>query len=162
MNILDNKDKLGSLLLLMFSLAYLVVSFDIPLDPTAAEVFTSRSLPIGLAVMTIICCLLQLSQSDIVGDQESLRTTVKDLHWKPMILLSVLMFIYALSFDLLGFMLASALFLLLGFMILGERRFTLAAGVAVGLPVFMWLILTQGFGVYLDHGSFYRMVMGAF
>lgn len=160
MNILNDKNKLGSLLILTFALAYLMASFSIPLDTTANEAFNSRTLPLSLAVMTIFCCLLQLSQT---GDADvKIDDEVKSLHWQPMLKLSVLMLVYAFIFDFLGFLPASFLFLFVGFFILGERRIILAILIAATLPFFMWLIMTQGFGLYLDAGDLYRLLKESF
>ena len=61
MNVFDNRDRLGNLLLLTFSIVYLRYIFDIPLDSsTQDEVFTARTLPLGLAVLAIICSFFQL------------------------------------------------------------------------------------------------------
>ena len=160
MNILDNKDRLGSLLLIVFSLAYLKASFDIPLDPTNTDTLTSRTLPISLAVTSLICCLVQLLLPVASGTEKNIGSTLKGLQWRTTFMLIILMFLYALAFDLLGFMLAGMLFLFLGFIILGERRIILSITVSVGLVLFLWIILVQGFGLYLDKGSLYVMLFG--
>jgi hypothetical protein len=50
MNYLQNRDRLGAFLLLIFSLFYLRSAFHIPVDPFDAELgFTSKTLPIGLS-----------------------------------------------------------------------------------------------------------------
>lgn len=155
---LDNRDRIGALLLLVFSLFYLMHTHQIPLDPTARdEVFTPRTLPTGLAVATIVCCLLQIAVSRKSG---SISAAVVGYRWMPALLVTVLMLAYSLLFDFLGFLLATILFLFGGFLILGERNLWLSAAVAAGLSLFMWFVLTQVFELYLDNGSVIRALSG--
>lgn len=158
MNILDNRDRVGALLLLVFSLFYLVYTYQIPLDPTAGdEFFTPRTLPKGLALPTILFSFVQLA---VAGTSDSISGSVKGYRWKPMMLLLLLMLAYSLLFNFLGFLIATILFLFAGFLALGERRLWLCCAVAGGLSLFMWAVLTQMFDLYLDSGTLYRLVLG--
>lgn len=161
MRILDNKDRAGGLLLLVFSVAYLRYAWVLPLDPTATSgSFTPRTLPIGLAVAAILFSLIQLFLSMRPESDARISLSVKGYRWTPMLLLVAVMTAYSLVFELLGFVLSSFLFLQLGFLILGERRILLSAAVAGGLVFFLWAMLTQVFGLYLDVGNLYRMLFG--
>jgi putative tricarboxylic transport membrane protein len=161
MQFLDNKDRIGSLLVLAFSIAYLRYALVLPLDPTAGvESFTPRTLPIGLSVSAILFSLVQLSMSVGQGGGNRVSEAVRGFNWKPTLLLILVMGIYALTFDVLGFLIASFLFLLSGFLILGERRLLLSATVAASLVLLLWAILTQLFGLYLDAGDLYRLIAG--
>jgi putative tricarboxylic transport membrane protein len=73
-----------------------------------------------------------------------------------MLALILLMAVYVTTFNYLGFVLASALFLQIAFMLLGERRLLLSVCVSLGLILLLWFILTQIFGLYLDSGTLYR------
>ena len=162
MGILDNKDRVGGLLLLAFSVAYLRYAWVLPLDPTATdESFTARTLPIGLAVTAILFSLVQLSLSAHAKTDARISDAVRGFNWKPMLSLVAVMAVYSAVFDTLGFALSSFLFLQFGFLILGERRFLLSGAVAAGLVTFLWVMLTQVFGLYLDSGELYRMLFGA-
>ncbi len=77
-----------------------------------------------------------------------------------MLLLTVLMLAYSLLFSFLGFLLATFLFLFGGFFVLGERNLWLSVSVSAGLSVFMWLILTQLFELYVDSGTVFRVIAG--
>ncbi len=159
MQLIDNKDRIGSLLILAFSVVYLRYALVLPLDPTASvESFTPRTLPIGLSVAAILFSLVQILLSFGQDGDNRLSVAVRDFNWKPTLLLILLMGAYAFVFDALGFLLSSFLFLLCGFLILGERRFLLAAGIAASLVLFLWAILTQLFGLYLDAGDLYRLI----
>ena len=160
MKILDNRDRVGSLLLLVFALFYLAYTFQIPLDPTVSDdYFTPRTLPIGLAIATVVCSVLQLAVS---SSSASLSSAIAGHAWKPMVLLTVFMLIYSLLFSFLGFVLASILFLMASFTALGERRLLVSIMVSVGVVLFMWAMLTQLFDLYLDSGSLFRFIAGEF
>jgi hypothetical protein len=107
MHLLDNKDRIGSLLLLVFSFTYLQYAFELPLDPTAGD--------------------------------ESFN---------------------ALLFSKLGFVFSSYLFLHASFLVLGERRILVSGVIAASLVVFLWLMLTRVFGIFLDSGDLYRFLYG--
>lgn len=159
MNVFDNRDRLGNLLLLTFSLVYLRYIFDIPVDTSVQDqVFTARSLPFGLAVLAILCSLFQLASPST--NQPKVSSLVANLQWKSMFLLTILMLIYSLVFSFLGFAIATFLFLIIGFVILGERRLWLGLSVAGGLVLFLWVVLTQLLDLYLDNGTVLRLLFG--
>ena len=153
----DNKDRLGAFILLVFSLIYLRSSMDIPLDPFDLEVgFTSRSLPIFLSVSAIFISILLVFFSVYDSEAKPVSDELSHIGWRPMLALILLMAVYVTTFNYLGFVLASALFLQIAFMLLGERRLLLSVCVSLGLILFLWFILTQIFGLYLDSGMLYR------
>ena len=153
----DNKDRLGAFILLVFSLIYLRSSMDIPLDPFDLEVgFTSRSLPIFLSVSAIFISILLVFFSVFDSEAKPVSDELSHIGWRPMLALILLMAVYVTTFNYLGFVLASALFLQIAFMLLGERRLLLSVCVSLGLILLLWFILTQIFGLYLDSGTLYR------
>lgn len=158
MRILDNKDRLGSLFILAFSIVYLRYALVLPTDPLAGEAtFTARTLPVGLAIAAIGFCLLQLTLSINGAANGRVSDAVRGYRWRPPVLLVAAMTAYALLFDLLGFVIASFLFLGAGFLILGERRLMLAGAVAGGLVLCLWMLLTLVFGIHLDGGAIVRL-----
>ena len=157
MHFFDHKDRLGAFILLVFSLIYLRSSMDIPLDPFDLEVgFTSRSLPIFLSVSAIFISILLVFFSVYDSEAKPVSDELSHIGWRPMLALILLMAVYVTTFNYLGFVLASALFLQIAFMLLGERRLLLSVCVSLGLILFLWFILTQVFGLYLDSGTLYR------
>lgn len=160
-SIVDNRTRVGSFLILVFSLCYLRAIFDIPVDTAwAEEHVTSRTLPMGLAIASIAFALIQLFQPAVKGSDMSVSSAVEGFHWRPMVLLVVLMLAYALGFHVLGFVLGTFLFLLAGFWVLGERRPLVSILVSGGLSLFMWIMLTRVFGLFLESGSLYRHLVG--
>ena len=158
MSPLDNKDRVGSLLILLFAAAYLLQALRLPVDPTTVGgAFTSRTLPIGLAASAIA---LSIVQSLLAGGAGRVSVGVSGYNWRSAGLLVVAMAVYALAFELLGFALSSVLFLLTGFAILGERRFGRCVAIAVGTIATLWLLFTKVFGLYLEPGMVYRALIG--
>ena len=161
MGFINSKDKVGTSLFLLFSLCYLSVSFDIPLNTVfGGELFTARTMPIGLSVTAIVFCLIHLflptqnKQDDVISD------AVAGFQWRLCFSLILLMLAYGLTFKFLGFALGTFMFLVIGFFIMGERRIVLSVSIAAGLVIFMWTMLTQVFELYLDSGDLFRLVVG--
>jgi putative tricarboxylic transport membrane protein len=162
MRILDNKDKVGSSFILLFALVYLNASFDIPIHQVfSGEVFTARTLPIFLAVITIVICLVQIFIPAKGAEDESISKAIAGFQWRPCLLLTVSMLVYGLTFTFFGFSLSTFLFLFVGFTILNEKRYLYSAAVSGGVVVFMWAVLTQVFDIFLDSGDLYRLLAAA-
>jgi putative tricarboxylic transport membrane protein len=62
---------------------------------------------------------------------------------------------YGLSLDWIGFLLATILFLMGGFYILGERRWKILLSVSIGFVVVFWYSLTQLLEIYLAPGRLF-------
>jgi putative tricarboxylic transport membrane protein len=162
MKFLDNKDRAGSSLILLFALVYLNAAFDIPIYRVfAGEVFTARTLPMFLAVIAIAICLIQIFIPAKGADDESISKTIAGFQWKPCLLLTVSMLLYGLTFKYFGFSLATFLFLFAGFTILKEKRYLVSATISGGVVLFMWVVLTQLFDIFLDSGDLYRALVAA-
>lgn len=157
---LNNKDRIGSMLLLVFSFLYLRYAIELPLDPTAGdESFSARTLPIGLSIAAIVFALLEIFLSTRRAGDRRISISVQGFNWAPTLLLVLSMGIYSVVFDTLGFIVSSFLFLQSGFLILGERRLLLSGVIAAGLVGALWLILAQMFSIFLDPGDLYRMLV---
>jgi putative tricarboxylic transport membrane protein len=165
MKFFNNKEKVGSAFVLLFALIYLNATFDIPIHKMIfIEIFNARTLPIFLAIATIIISLILIFMpggglSDETIADETMTDAVAGFQWKPCLLLTVLMLLYGLTFNFFGFLLATFLFLFIGFSILEEKRYRKSATVAGAVAFFMWAVLTQMFDIYLDSGDLYRLVV---
>ncbi len=154
------REKVGALVILLFSVAYGLLARSIPLSFLAQqEEFTARTMPYGLAVIGIILSffILVLPTVDPEG-KKSLSETTKGMDWSTAILLVVLMLVFGLVMKWLGFILSSILFLLAGFWILGERRIKLMLFSALLLVVILWVIMSLLLGVYLAPGEIFYML----
>lgn len=160
-SLLNSKERLGSLLVLLFSVCYLRAAHELPSAPVGSSTtFAPSTLPVGLATAAIIFSLFQIALSFRGSDDQTVSDAVGGFRWKPASLLVIAMVAYALMFDVLGFAIASVLFLVSGFLILGERQIARGIIVAIVLVGFLWLVLTQAFGFYLDEGMLVRSLTG--
>ena len=161
MNFINDKDKVGSSLILLFALIYLNASFDIPIHQGFGdEGLTARTLPIGLSIITIVVCLFQIFIPARGSADETISNAIAGFQWIPCLLLTGSMLLYSLTFKFFGFLIGTFLFLFIGFAILKEKRYLLSAAISGGVAVFMWIILTQMFDIYLDSGDLYRLLAG--
>lgn len=154
------REKVGALLILLFSVAYGLLARNIQLSfLSQQEVFTARTMPYGLAIAGIVLSLaiIVLPTVDPAG-KNSLVQETKGMDWSTAILLVVLMLMFGLIMKWLGFILSSILFLLGGFFILGERRIILMILSAVLLVLALWFIMSVLLGVYIAPGEiFYQL-----
>jgi putative tricarboxylic transport membrane protein len=155
-----SREKVGALTLLMFSIAYGLLAFKIPLSFLAQqEFFTSRTMPYALAVLGIILSLLILVLP--TGDPSGKRTLKEEtagMDWMKAIFLVFAMVIYGMLMKWLGFIIASIFFLMAGFYILGERKIKKMALAAIPLVVLLWFIMSMLLGVYIAPGEiFYHL-----
>lgn len=154
------REKVGALLLLLFSMAYGLLAMRIPLTFMAQqEFFTSRTMPYALALIGVILSLmiLVLPTVDKAG-KRSLKDETAGMDWRKAILLVVAMVIYGLVMKWLGFIIASVLFLMAGFYILGERGFKKMALAAIPLVIVLWFIMSSLLGVYIAPGEIFYIL----
>lgn len=154
------REKVGALILLLFSISYGILATQIQLTFLAMqETFTSRTMPLALAVLGSLLSfvILVLPTVDPAG-KNSLKEETAGMDWVTAILLVVAMFLYGLTMKWLGFILASILFLLGGFWVLGERRLKLMLITAIPLVLVLWAIMSRLLGVYIAPGEiFYQL-----
>ena len=154
------REKVGALVMLLFSLAYGLLALKIPLSFMAQnEFFTSRTMPYALAVLGFILSLLILLLPTV--DPEGKKTLKEETHgmdWKKAILLVVAMIIYGLVMKWLGFIISSIVFLMIGFYVLGERNLKRMALASIPLVILLWFIMSSLLGVYIAPGELFYML----
>jgi len=137
------KDRLGGLLLLIFCCVYAWKIGDIRLLPFQAnQAFTARTMPEVLAVLGV-----GLSVALIIFPGNVERFTVSELNWPLGLAFLALMSAYGLTVRPLGFLLATSLFLIAGFAMLGERNPLKLFLVAVPMVVAFWVLMNYGLDV---------------
>lgn len=154
------REKVGALFILLFALGYGLLATRIPLTFLAQqETFTARTMPYALAVAGVLLSLAILVSPTVdPAGKKTLAAETAGMDWSTAILLVVLMFGYGLTMKWLGFILASILFLLFGFRILGERRIKRMLLTAIPLVLVLWAIMSLLLGVYIAPGSiFYQL-----
>ena len=154
------REKVGALIILLFSIAYGLLAGKIPLSFLSQdEIFTARTMPYALAVAGILLssAIIVLPTVDPDG-KKSLGEATRGMDWSTAILLVVLMLLFGLVMKWLGFILSSIIFLLCGFWILGERSIKLMIFSAIPLVLVLWCIMSMLLGVYIAPGEiFYQL-----
>jgi len=154
------REKVGALIILLFSVAYGLLARKIPLSfLSQQEVFTARTMPYGLAIIGVLLSffIIVLPTVDPEG-KKSLSETTEGMDWSTAIQLVILMMVFGLIMKWLGFILSSVLFLMGGFWILGERRFRLMLFSALLLVAVLWFIMAFLLGVYLAPGEIFYLL----
>ena len=116
-----NRDRIGALLLLAFTLGYGALTFRIPLLPFQAHAaFTARTVPEALTLIGIGLCLILL-----IKPGRDPAESLAGYQWGRAGALCAVMLVYGLTVRPGGFLLSTGLFLIAGFLIMGERRWVL-------------------------------------
>lgn len=154
------REKVGALLILLFSISYGLLATRIPLTFLAQqETFTPRTMPYALSAVGAVLSflILVLPTVDRKG-KKSLAEETKGFDWATASFLTAAMLIFGLAMKWLGFIVASIVFLLAGFWILGERRVKLMLLTAIPLVFVLWGIMSLLLGVYIAPGEiFYQL-----
>lgn len=163
MNARMTKDRVSALLFLLFSATYDVMSLNID-NPFASEesAFTPQTLPLALATAGVILSLLTIAKKPAATESSSdISATFQDMEWKPVSLLVGLMVVYGACLPFLGFIISTIIFLIGGFLSLGERNWKIILSCSIILSVGFWFILTQLLGIYLATGDVFFMFEGS-
>jgi len=149
------KNTIGSIFFLVFSSFYFYNVFNIKKMPSSPfEVMNASTFPfyIGLLGITVSLFLLILSILDKNKDFLSMQY-LKSLDFKTTILFIVMMIFYGFTIRILGFILATIIFLSVGFFILKERNIKMILLISICVSVGFYLILNNLLGVYIDLGA---------
>ncbi|MEM7528472.1 MAG: tripartite tricarboxylate transporter TctB family protein [Pseudomonadota bacterium] len=141
-----SKDRIGALLLLVFCCGYWYMTYQIRMLPfQAAAAFNSRTMPEALAVLGTGLCLLLLV---FPGSDEKLE--LKGFKWGLGAMMIGLMVFYGLALRPLGFLLSTSIFLMGGFLALGERNPLTLILAAVPITVAFWALMNYGLDIYVQ------------
>ncbi len=152
------KDHIGGLVFLSLSIAYGFYAGDIALLPgDEYEPFHAQTLPYALAILGGILSLALLLSAENTADNK-LHLTGYDFALVAKLL--VLVVLFALALDWLGFLLATVFFLIAGYWLLGERRVKTLLTASIPFAVGIWLSLTQLLDIYLAPGQLYTQLFG--
>ncbi|MDW6003881.1 tripartite tricarboxylate transporter TctB family protein [Vibrio mangrovi] len=148
------RDRVGALIFLVFCLGYGYQTFNIPLFPgDEYEPFTARTLPILLTYLGIILSVALL----VTGQPDSKSGAVLNFNWKLLISFLLLMVLYGIGLTYAGFVIATTLFLAIGFYLLGERRKKVLFGASFPFVFTFYMLLTQGLDIYLEPGVIFTI-----
>ncbi|MCB1692935.1 MAG: tripartite tricarboxylate transporter TctB family protein [Pseudomonadales bacterium] len=141
--------RIGGVLFLVLCLGYGYYAGEIQLDFfSQQEPFNARSMPQMIAVAGIVISILLIVTPSTRTDWAFL----KDLNWKPALLLLALMALYGAVFDYLGYAIATVLFLVAAFIVLGERRPTRMLLVSIPVTFGFWGLMYL-LGISLSPGA---------
>ncbi len=150
---------LGPGLFLTFFTMYGIYAWQIPLLPFEQyEAVDSSTLPklyagLGLLFSFLGVVTQIIKYSDGTGVEKPLG--LKFTNVKQIGLVVLLMVIYSVLLEPLGFIVATLLFLLTGFWVMGERRSRVLLLSSVPVVVVFWLLMTQLLDIYLATGTFW-------
>ncbi|MDH4071761.1 MAG: tripartite tricarboxylate transporter TctB family protein [Gammaproteobacteria bacterium] len=149
--------RAAAFVLFILFAAYGLEALTIPLFPgQEQEPFKPRTLPVALAAVGMLLMLIRILRLYRSAGTEA-GPGIAGFRWAPAALLCVAMLAYGFLMVPLGFVLATTLFLTVGFAILGERR----RGVLLFLPVVFslafFLLMTEGLGLYLAPGAWFGL-----
>ena len=148
------RDRVGAMIFLIVCLCYGYQTSQIPMFPgDEYEPFTARTLPTILTFIGIGLSLLLL----VTGQPDVKSGAVITFNWKLLIGFLSLMALYGIGLTYIGFVLATSLFLLAGFYLLGERRVKVLLGASFPFVIAFYLLLTQGLDIYLEPGVIFTL-----
>ena len=158
------KNLLGAVIFLALSAVYLWQLFEIPMLPgDEFEPFTARTMPYSLVLMSFVVAglMLALEIKKILAARaasEAITDTLdlSGLVWAKTIAMIALMIFYGFILEPAGFIIATSVFLLIGYWVLGERRPLMLFGASVPVVVVFWFLLTKLLGIYLAPGVWFN------
>ncbi len=156
-----NLNRAVALVMLAFSSGYGYLAINYHLLPFEKFLAVQpNTLPIGLAIAGVICSVFILIQRQAADasaegdgtvnrpDAEYLRNP-QNFNWSQGIGLLLLATVYALSLRVLGFLFCTSTFLILGGILLGERRYTLLIPIAITASVLVWYLVHEVLTIFL-------------
>ncbi|OMH32824.1 tripartite tricarboxylate transporter TctB family protein [Motiliproteus sp. MSK22-1] len=147
------KDHIGGLVFLGVSVVYGYHAGQIPLIPgDEFEPFNARSLP---TILAWLCGLFSLALLASAKQDSNKRLRLLGYDFELVGKLLVLMVLFGLTLDWIGFLLSSMLFLIGGYWLLGERRIKTLLLASVPFVFIFWLVLVQLLDIYLAPGRLF-------
>lgn len=152
------KDHIGGLVFLSLSAAYGYYAGQIQLLPgDEFEPFHAQTIPNALAILGAVLSVALLLTTKS-SDKNKLQLSGYDF---PLVAkLLVLVVIFALALDWVGFLLATIFFLISGYWLLGERKIKTLLLASIPFSVGIWFALTQLLDIYLAPGKLFSQLFG--
>ena len=145
-----NRDHIGGFIFLVLSVTYGYYAQRIPMLPgDEFEPFHAQTLPIALSYLGGILSIAMLATAKgSVG--KSLDVVGLDFLLVAKLLANIVLF--ALALEWIGFTLATILFLMIGYWLLGEREIKTLILASVPFAVGIWVVLVKLLDIYLAPG----------
>ncbi len=163
--IINIYSRLSSVALLAIAVGYGYYTQEIPLDFwSLEEPINARTLPYLLTIAGITLSLSLLVLSFIprkpVEQAETKQPLEQTSDWRSLCFMIALMASFAVSIELLGFVLSSIFLLVFGFVLLGSQSPGRILLIAIPLVLTIWLIL-DALGIYLAEGALFLTIFSA-
>ncbi|WP_347548644.1 tripartite tricarboxylate transporter TctB family protein [Pseudalkalibacillus hwajinpoensis] len=133
--------------LLLISILYLVLSFQIP--PFPYSIVDADALPKGLGFILVVLSIFLFIQNPI---EDRKKSDLKKEEVLMLLAVAGLIFIYILLFELLGFVVVTILFLLVTSRILGYTKWKTLIAVSVGFTLVLYFSFNYLLQIYLPQG----------
>lgn len=157
-------DYLISIILLLFGSFVFLMSNTIPtmVAVEQSSVINSRFFPKLMSLFLVLLSIWTLAETYINYRRSKNRNVPSekgDVHirqksWLRLIESVILIGIYFLVFNRLGFLISSVLFMLCFLLMLGTRRWYVFLSLSITVPLAIWLIFRVLFSIYLPEGLF--------
>jgi len=156
------KNAIGSLFFLAFSSFYFLNVFSIKKMPGSQfEVMTASTFPYYMGLAGIIISLLIFVLSFIDKEKDVLSFAyLRSLDFKTTSYFVAAMLFYGFTIRSLGFIIATIIFLIIGFVLLKEKNIKMILLISVGVSVGFYLLLNNVLGVYIDPGMLVEYFTG--
>ena len=147
--------------LLAFSSGYGYLAFTYRILPFERFLaMKPNTLPIGLAVAGMICSIALLlmpegqdSESEeektVLGSDHKYLASPGDYEWGKGVALLVLAVVYALSLRQAGFLLSTSMFLIIGGIMLGERKYWILVPVSCFASFLVWYLVDEVLTIFM-------------
>ncbi|MGB0734121.1 MAG: tripartite tricarboxylate transporter TctB family protein [Pontibacterium sp.] len=153
------KDRIGGLIFLVLALAYGYQATLIPLLPgDEYEPMNAATLP---TVLAWVCGGLSFLQIVLGSGSADNKVNLVGLDFALVTKLLLLTLAFGFSLYWVGFAVSTALFLMVGYWFLGERRIKTILLASVPVAAAFWVLLVYALDVYLAPGQLFVMLGGA-
>lgn len=139
------KDRIGALLLLAFCASYWWLATDIRMLPfQQTQAFNAQTMPLALGALGSA-----ISLAILIFPGSNDKPEVSGFKWGLGLTMLVLMVFYGLTIRPLGFIASTTLFLIGGYVALGERNPITLILASAPIVIAFWLLMTQALDVYV-------------
>lgn len=143
---------------LVLAVAYGIGADQIHIRPIDEElIMNGKTLPTLIAYAMGIVAFLILVLPNKNSNGEFLPA-FHGLRWKPVFIMFALMVAYGLLMNVIGFILATILFLSSSFYTLGERRPAVNLGTSFAVSIGIWALMTKVFTKQFTTPSLYYLL----
>ena len=147
--------------LLAFSSGYGYLAFTYRILPFERFLaMKPNTLPIGLALAGMICSIALLlmpedqdsasgEEKTVLGSDHKYLESPGDYEWSKGVALLVLAVVYALSLRQAGFLLSTSMFLIIGGIMLGERKYWILVPVSCFASFLVWYLVDEVLTIFM-------------